>query len=78
MTIHSTPTGEAHMMRRSRAQENIKSDEAGKDTRRLLKGKDFGRRNKLFQKAKEGNREAMAEMAKIAPLTSRERKQIPV
>jgi len=78
MTVHSTPTGQAHMNRRSRAQENIKLNASGVTARRELTPKEFGTRNKLFQKAKDGSKEAVAAMAKIAPLTAKELKQIPV
>lgn len=36
----------------------------------------FGQRNRLFQKAKRGDKAAAAAMAAIAPLTDREKAQI--
>lgn len=66
------------MNRRARAQANIKVNAAGATARRELTPKEFSTRSKLFQKAKEGNKEAVAAMAKIAPLTAKEQRQIPV
>ncbi len=66
------------MNRRARATENAKLNATGANTRRGLTSKQFSDRNKLFQKAKAGSKEAMNAMAKLAPLTAKELKQIPV
>jgi len=78
MSVHASPPGQAHANRRARATENAKINAVGASARRELSPKEFGARNALFQKAKAGNKEAMAAMAKIAPLTAKEQRQIPV
>jgi len=78
MSVHASPPGQAHANRRARATENAKINAVGASARRELTPKEFSVRNKHFQKAKLGSKEARDAMAKVAPLTAKELRQIPV